>query len=610
MPITIDTHSERLIGELIKNLRLNFFDNQDIIGIIDAVDTFDERLRLKVLVLCVILSDETPSIIPSTLRRIQKVGRKLDAADLEKWIDSAAEILNGQGTDAFFRFVSRTDEEHLKAFAGVDRLRFKEVATTIELYLKGISGSDLAVGTDIESSTDIDTVYFPAVLSRFKRADDNLLVYLLMAAHKWAQIATGTLTPDLGLALAGTPFAGEEDAPEDLEALFNLFPERELAIDLFTLLEAFMLDAFLWRELPGLMERSASLKKEIFDERPALNEVSEKTSFSEGVYHLYLAGRTKGPAPDALARLTPEILGLRQAESPAEIIRTLITCYAAAQALDGLYEPHRPVFFLGTVKPERIVRRLRARRNEMRKKVERMISTLLNMPKRDLRQRPAGKRILQERPVKPEQEYLVIKGRTVAIDKDLQEKIKGGAVIPEGALVKGSTLESGSSYIMLEDLVTEEELARVRHGGIAYDEWDYHRGDYKKAWCILYEQDVEAGDEPFVETTMKHYRRQVAVLKKKFERIKTGQQRAKKQGDGDMIDLDAAVEALSDLHAGLVPEENIYTRTQREKRDIAVLFLIDMSGSTKGWVNEAEKEALVLMCEALEALGDRYAIYG
>ena len=35
-----------------------------------------------------------------------------------------------------------------------------------------------------------------------------------------------------------------------------------------------------------------------------------------------------------------------------------------------------------------------------------------------------------------------------------------------------------------------------------------------------------------------------------------------------------------------------------------------MSGSTKGWVNDAEREALVLMCEALEVLGDRYAIYG
>jgi nitric oxide reductase NorD protein len=38
--------------------------------------------------------------------------------------------------------------------------------------------------------------------------------------------------------------------------------------------------------------------------------------------------------------------------------------------------------------------------------------------------------------------------------------------------------------------------------------------------------------------------------------------------------------------------------------------MVDMSGSTKGWVNEAEREALVMLAEALEILGDRYAIYG
>jgi hypothetical protein len=38
--------------------------------------------------------------------------------------------------------------------------------------------------------------------------------------------------------------------------------------------------------------------------------------------------------------------------------------------------------------------------------------------------------------------------------------------------------------------------------------------------------------------------------------------------------------------------------------------MVDMSGSTRGWINEAEREALVLLCEALELLGDRYAIYG
>lgn len=35
-----------------------------------------------------------------------------------------------------------------------------------------------------------------------------------------------------------------------------------------------------------------------------------------------------------------------------------------------------------------------------------------------------------------------------------------------------------------------------------------------------------------------------------------------------------------------------------------------MSGSTKGWINDAEREALLMLCEALEVLGDRYAIYG
>ncbi len=45
--------------------------------------------------------------------------------------------------------------------------------------------------------------------------------------------------------------------------------------------------------------------------------------------------------------------------------------------------------------------------------------------------------------------------------------------------------------------------------------------------------------------------------------------------------------------------------------------LMDMSGSTNRTLDangkrviEVEKEALILLCEALEALGDRYAIYG
>ncbi len=41
-----------------------------------------------------------------------------------------------------------------------------------------------------------------------------------------------------------------------------------------------------------------------------------------------------------------------------------------------------------------------------------------------------------------------------------------------------------------------------------------------------------------------------------------------------------------------------------------MIFLVDMSASTEGWISQAIKEALVLLCESLEVLGDPYAIYG
>ena len=53
-----------------------------------------------------------------------------------------------------------------------------------------------------------------------------------------------------------------------------------------------------------------------------------------------------------------------------------------------------------------------------------------------------------------------------------------------------------------------------------------------------------------------------------------------------------------------------FTGYDRQERDIAALFLLDMSGCTKGWIMEAEKEAFVLMAEALETLGNRHAVYG
>lgn len=61
---------------------------------------------------------------------------------------------------------------------------------------------------------------------------------------------------------------------------------------------------------------------------------------------------------------------------------------------------------------------------------------------------------------------------------------------------------------------------------------------------------------------------------------------------------------------GLEMSDRVFTRMHKDERNIAVMFMVDMSGSTRGWINDAEREALILLAEALNTLGDRYAIYG
>lgn len=48
----------------------------------------------------------------------------------------------------------------------------------------------------------------------------------------------------------------------------------------------------------------------------------------------------------------------------------------------------------------------------------------------------------------------------------------------------------------------------------------------------------------------------------------------------------------------------------RNERSIAAVFLIDLSGSTSGWINDMERSALLIMSEAIVVLQDRFAIYG
>jgi nitric oxide reductase activation protein len=89
----------------------------------------------------------------------------------------------------------------------------------------------------------------------------------------------------------------------------------------------------------------------------------------------------------------------------------------------------------------------------------------------------------------------------------------------------------------------------------------------------------------------------------------------KAQSFGDDLDIDALIQAIVEMKSGSHMREDIYIRRDKRIRDVAVLFLVDLSGSTEEQVNgrrviDIQKEAMTLMAEALDSLGDPFAIYG
>jgi len=139
------------------------------------------------------------------------------------------------------------------------------------------------------------------------------------------------------------------------------------------------------------------------------------------------------------------------------------------------------------------------------------------------------------------------------------------------------------------------------------------KGSYHEEGAFLYherEKDITPVHDDFVSKTLRKYSGLIKHLRKTFEAMRDEDRMLKRQVNGEGIDIDALVEAIADANDGREMSDRLFTHMHRAERNIAVVFMVDMSGSTKGWINDAERESLILLAETLETLGDRYAIYG
>jgi nitric oxide reductase activation protein len=107
------------------------------------------------------------------------------------------------------------------------------------------------------------------------------------------------------------------------------------------------------------------------------------------------------------------------------------------------------------------------------------------------------------------------------------------------------------------------------------------------------------------------------LIKSIFSRMRPEPfQKLSGQIDGTEIDIDAYSEALVERRCGINPEGKFYVRWDKPRRDVSTLFLIDVSFSTRKKLGgtgrsilDIEKDALVIMIQALESIGDKYGIY-
>lgn len=169
--------------------------------------------------------------------------------------------------------------------------------------------------------------------------------------------------------------------------------------------------------------------------------------------------------------------------------------------------------------------------------------------------------------------------------------------------IRGAAAVTSTASALMDDLDTDDGPGRK------YPEWDMHRRRYRRDWCTVHEID------PPLVAGARLARPDVHALRRPLTRLGIGLVRCHRQTQGDDIDIDAAVEARVETLAGSAPDEAVYSDSLRRRRDLAVLVLLDVSGSvaeagTLGHtVHEQQRAAAAALTIALHELGDRVALY-
>ena len=128
-----------------------------------------------------------------------------------------------------------------------------------------------------------------------------------------------------------------------------------------------------------------------------------------------------------------------------------------------------------------------------------------------------------------------------------------------------------------------------------YPEWDWRSATYRHPGATVLLLPAAHGSQQWVDDTLAERSSMLHEIRRRFELLRAQRTRVRRQLDGDDID-------------------RLYQSERRSRRDMAITLLVDVSGSTDSWIAQdrrvidVEREALLLVCIALEGMAEPYSV--
>jgi nitric oxide reductase NorD protein len=452
--------------------------------------------------------------------------------------------------------------------------------------LAGNSARSRPDGT-LHSGTDGRRVYLPATVPPATSGPDSLAIYRLMAVQQGLRLVRGTarLSADIG--------------------------SVEIR-DWFLLAEAAAVDRWIAREVRGLIPGLHAARASALASRAERRGSAADDAIEEQIRR-FLAADPLTPLPAADARGSPEqsLAWARTQTTSGD--RRRYPAMSLPWYWGEILEPGRALTradAAAAAEPERTASRPRVSEMRRRPKV------------RDAAEGEdddsAGTWVI--RADEPQESVEDPFGLQRPADRDDHADPEGLADslsdLPEARVVStpGPVREVLRAGEPIERVPRQTPVPPVRQG-LVYPEWDHRLRAYRPRGAIVREPAPALGDVAWLAGAKARHASLARRVRARFERLRPCYVRFDRQVDGSEPDIAGWVSACADHRAGVATDGRIYVEHRRSRRELAVALLADVSASTDGWVSDTrrivdiEKEALLVVCEALDALGDRYGIF-